>query len=214
MSPAAARRPRRTSPLENMGNPAAAAPEDDDTTPAAGGATDTPAAETNGSAATATEPAPDTAPQGAQEGQTAPAPAKPRARGAGRSPANSGRRTTSRSNSRTAAPAATAPAANTGENSPAAREVAAGAGRPGRPRVPKPGPTTRVTVDLAQSEQRELERLAGTIGRKIGRDSGKQRLYVQHLMRVATRRLISDSTFRDTIADDLADNRDELKRAK
>ncbi|MBN9759872.1 hypothetical protein DMP14_31615 [Pseudonocardia sp. Ae707_Ps2] len=59
-----------------------------------------------------------------------------------------------------------------------------------------------------------LERLAGVIGRKIGRDTDKQRLYVQHLMCVATRRLISDTTFRDTIADDLADHRDALKREK
>lgn len=211
MSPArAGKRDRRRNPLENTGNPAAAAPQDDDLTPTA--ATDTteapaapPAAETNGSstpASAATE-----APPAAQSDDTAPTPTKPRTRSAGRSPANSGRRTTSRSTT-------AAPAASTGENSPAAREVAAGAGRPGRPSVPKPGPTTRVTVDLAQSEQRQLERLAGTIGRKIGRDSGKQRLYVQHLMRVATRRLISDSTFRDTIADDLADHRDELRREK
>jgi hypothetical protein len=82
----------------------------------------------------------------------------------------------------------------------------------GRPRIPKTGPVTRVTVDLAVTEQTQLEQLAGKIGREIGRGHGKQRVYPQHLMRVAIRRLLSDEAFRREITVDLAENRDELRR--
>ncbi|MBN9759871.1 hypothetical protein Ae406Ps2_6332 [Pseudonocardia sp. Ae406_Ps2] len=197
MSPARTRRP---SPLANLGNPAAAAPDDEPTAaPATSKATPAPAA-----------PA---APETVQDSKTAATPAKTRARATKRAPATSGRSKTTRS-SRSAAgapAAAAAPAAPAGAEPPAAETPSS---RPGRPRIPKPGPITRATVDLAQTEQRELERITGVIGRKIGRDSGRKRVQVQHLMRVATRRLISDAAFRDLVAEDLAEHRDELKREK
>lgn len=192
MSPARTRRP---SPLANMGNPAAAAPDDEPTAaPATSKATPAPAGTAAHEAAQET----------VQDSESAAAPAKTRARATKRAPAASARSKTTRSNRSTtgAAAAVETPAAETPSS------------RPGRPRIPKAGPVTRATVDLAQTEQRELERITGVIGRKIGRDSGRKRLQVQHLMRVATRRLISDAAFRDLVAEDLAEHRDELKREK
>lgn len=191
MSPARTRRP---SPLANMGNPAAAAPDDE---PTAAPATSKAAPAPAGTAAH------EAAQETVQDSESAAAPAKTRAR-AKRAPAASARSKTTRSSRSTtgAAAAVETPAAETPSS------------RPGRPRIPKAGPVTRATVDLAQTEQRELERITGVIGRKIGRDSGRKRLQVQHLMRVATRRLISDAAFRDLVAEDLAEHRDELKREK
>ncbi|WP_075554404.1 hypothetical protein [Pseudonocardia sp. Ae505_Ps2] len=201
MSPARTRRP---SPLANLGNPAAVAPDDEPTAaPATSKATPAPAAPA----------APEAAQETVQDSESAAAPAKTRARATKRAPATSGRSKTTRSSrSTTGAPAAAAaPAAPAGAETPAAETPSS---RPGRPRIPKPGPVTRATVDLAQTEQRELERITGVIGRKIGRDFGRKRVQVQHLMRVATRRLISDAAFRDLVAEDLAEHRDELKREK
>lgn len=84
--------------------------------------------------------------------------------------------------------------------------------RTGRARIPKTGPITRVTVDLALTEQTQLDKLTTQIGREIGRSHGKNKIYPQHLMRVAIRRLISDDTFRREVTADLAEHRDELKR--
>jgi len=84
--------------------------------------------------------------------------------------------------------------------------------RTGRPRIPKTGPVTRVTVDLAVTEQTQLDKLTGQIGREIGRGHGKNKIYPQHLMRVAIRRLLTDDAFRREVTADLAENRDELKR--
>ncbi|WP_224389148.1 hypothetical protein [Pseudonocardia sp. ICBG1293] len=199
MSPARTRRP---SPLANLGNPAAAAPDDEPTAaPATSKATPAPAAPA----------APETAQETVQDSESAATPAKTCARATKRAPAASGRSKTTRSSRSTAGAPAAAPSAPAGAETPAAETPSS---RPGRPRIPKPGPVTRATVDLAQTEQRELERITGVIGRKIGRDSGRKRVQVQHLMRVAARRLISDAAFRDLIAEDLAEHRDELKREK
>lgn len=105
----------------------------------------------------------------------------------------------------TTKPAPAKPATNTDET-PAAEQ------RTGRPRIPKTGPITRVTVDLAVTEQTQLEQLAGKIGREIGRGHGRNRIYPQHLMRVAIRRLLTDTELRDAVTADLADGRDELRR--
>jgi len=84
--------------------------------------------------------------------------------------------------------------------------------RTGRPRIPKTGPVTRVTVDLAVTEQTQLDKLTGQIGREIGRGHGKNKIYPQHLMRVAIRRLLTDENLRREVTADLAEHRDELKR--
>ncbi len=90
--------------------------------------------------------------------------------------------------------------------------VPTGESRTGRARIPKTGPVTRVTVDLAVTEQTQLDKLIGQIGREIGRGHGKNKIYPQHLMRVAIRRLLTDENLRREVTADLAEHRDELKR--
>lgn len=86
--------------------------------------------------------------------------------------------------------------------------------RPGRPRIPKAGDTTRVTLDLAVTEQTQLETLTGKIGRAIDRGRGKNKIYPQHVIRVAVRRLLTDDDFRAAVTEDLREGRDELKRTQ
>jgi len=116
------------------------------------------------------------------------------------------------------APSAATPRKSRGAGKPAAAVKApesappAAEQRASRARIPKTGPITRVTVDLAVTEQTQLDKLTATIGREIGRGHGRTRIYPQHLMRVAIRRLLTDDAFRREVTADLAENRDELKR--
>jgi len=167
------------------------------------------APQSNPTAAPAAEP--DTQSTATEEGTKTPAKKKPTGGTARKAPTWPSSTTSApRSSHRGAG----TPAARTAPPSPdkAAPETAPAAERTGRPRIPKAGPITRVTVDLAVTEQTQLDKLTGQIGREIGRGHGKNKIYPQHLMRVAIRRLLTDDAFRREVTADLAENRDELKR--
>lgn len=146
----------------------------------------------------------DTAPQSATSAPAEAAPAQDTNTTA--APAQKRRRAPARSSKprTTATPPAATPAPAAAEPAPEQRT--------GRPRIPKAGPVTRVTVDLAVTEQAAIDKLTATIGREIGRGQGKNKIYPQHLMRVAIRRLLTDDAFRREITADLAEGRDALKR--
>lgn len=145
----------------------------------------------------------DTAPQSATSAPAEAAPAQDTNTTA--APAQKRRRAPARSSKpQTTTPPAATPAPAAAEPAPEQRT--------GRPRIPKAGPVTRVTVDLAVTEQAAIDKLTATIGREIGRGQGKNKIYPQHLMRVAIRRLLTDDAFRREITADLAEGRDALKR--
>jgi len=175
--------------------------------PAANDDTDADSAPQNGPAA-APAAEPDTQSTATEEDTETPAEKKPTGGAARKAP------TRPYSTPRSSRRGVGTPAARSATPGPdkAAPETAAAAERAGRPRIPKAGPITRVTVDLAVTEQTQLEKLTGQIGREIGRGHGKNKIYPQHLMRVAIRRLLTDDAFRREVTADLAENRDELKR--